>query len=293
MNDLMIGLLAFIFFMGPIVGWAWLSSIPQIAKNLEPQKERERKENCLAQMKGLEKYHRMDVDRNQQDKKNVEAMSRLGKLSLQQSMNPPVQKDWAIWGGIASGIAGPAAGIMTASKVIQDNAKRKAGYADRIEAGRRENEFWQTMARSYERRRQRVLSIEELEEKYEIIRLRKPAELFSLIQFGDPKIEVDKTTGAIIVSVWWNQYDKSICIDGSLRAKIYTKSGKYAGCAYLVLPQNGTAESGGKLSGICACPIGTNAYLQFLWRQFWWRHYTVKIEPLDLWELALKQNRTT
>ena len=69
----------------------------------------------------------------------------------------------------------------------------------------------------------------------------------------------------------------AICIDGSFRAKIYTSDGKYAGCAYLILPKVGTAGFKGRLSRICAYPKPSDSY-------------TVKVEPANLWELTLKDN---
>lgn len=247
------------------------------AKKLEEQIEREQKEEKFAHMEGLQKFHEMDVDDAMKYQKGIEAMRELGVI-MQRSVYQEKEKDWAILGGIADGIAGPAAGIITAANAINDNARIKAENAARREWGAKQNEFYQDLARQAERERPRAFSMNELQEKYTAILSWDPSTLFSMIKLSDTKIDIDEQTGAVEVSTSWRQDDKSICIDGALRAKIYSSYGSCVGCAYLVLPKVGTVGFKGKMSGICVSPKLHST------------SYTVKIEPVDLWELALKEN---
>ena len=115
---------------------------------------------------------------------------------------------------------------------------------------------------------------------YDVVLSWKPSTLFSMIQLEKPNVTVDETTGAVCVDVLWSQNNTSICIDGSLRAKVYDNNGKCRGCAYLNLPKVGTYHRKGKLSGICMRPEGLKKLKS--------DKYTVVVEPMNLWELAAK-----
>ena len=248
-------------------------------KKLAEQKNLERDQKQLAQTEGLEKYHKIDVDDARKYQEGVAAMRQLGMI-MQQSVYQEKEKDWAVLGGIAEGIAGPAAGIATALDTMQDNARIKAENAARREWGAKQNAFYQNLASEAARKSPTALSMTELQRKYEAVMSGHPATLLNLIKIDSTSTEIDSQTGAVTVSAKWSQKDKSVCIDGTLRAKLYTSTGKCAGCAYLVLPKAGTSEFKGSLSGICATPIASS-------------QYSIKIEPVNLWELASKQNLTS
>lgn len=241
-------------------------------KKLGEQTKREHEEKTLAHMEGLAKFHKMDVDDAIKYQEGIAVMRQLG-IIMQRSVYQEKKKDWAVLGGIAEGIAGPAAGIVTAANAINDNAKIEAENAARREWGAKQNAFYQNLASQAEQKCPTALSMGELQRKYKAILSWSPATLFSLLRLSDTKVDVDAQTGAVLVSTSWKQNDKSICIDGALRAKLYTSSGQCAGCAYLVFPKVGTVKFEGKLSGICASPKGST-------------DYTVRIEPADLWELS-------
>lgn len=247
-------------------------------KKLEEQTKREQQETQLAHLEGLAKYHQMDVTDAQKYQEGIQAMRQLGFI-MQQSVYQEKEKDWAILGGIADGIGGPVAGIATAANAIQDNVRINAENAARRKWAAKQNAFYQNLACEAERKSPTALSMSELQKKYKAIISWAPSTLHSLIKLSEIKIDVDELTGAVTVSASWQQDDKSICIDGSFRAKIYTDSGDCTGCAYLVLPKEGTVKFSGVLSGICACPIPSN-------------NYSVVIEPANLWELAAKKNST-
>lgn len=246
------------------------------AKKRGEQTKREQEEKTLAHMEGLEKFHYMDTEDARKYQEGFAAIRELGVI-MQQSVYQEKKKDWAILGGIADGIAGPAAGLVTAVNAVNDNAKIEAENAARREWGAKQNAFYRDLAMQAERERPRALSMTELQKKYTTLLSWSPATLVSLIRFSDTNADIDEQTGAVLVSTAWQQKNKSICIDGALRAKLYTSSGECAGCAYLVLPKTGTAGFNGELSGICASPKKSDSY-------------TVQIEPVDLWELTSKEN---
>lgn len=242
----------------------------------EQQAKREQKENQLAHMEGLAKYHKMNTEAAEKYQEGIEAIRQLG-LIMQQSVYQERKNDWAVLGGIAEGIAGPAAGIATAVNAINENARIEAENTARREWGTKQNAFYQELAMQAERERPEDISMEKLQRKYMAIFSWAPTTLFSLLTLSNKRIEKDPKTGAVTVSLSWQQIDRSICIDGALRAKIYTNFGQCAGCAYLVLPKEGTVGFKGTLSGICTRPKpGT--------------YCMVVVEPVDLWELASTGN---
>lgn len=249
----------------------------QKEKKLREQKIRGQEEHHLAHMVGLAKFHYMDVEDARKYQEGIEAIRQLGFM-MQQSVYQEKKNDWAVLGGIAEGIAGPAAGITTAVNAINENAKIEAENAARREWGAKQNAFYQDLAMQAERDRPTVLSMSELMAKYKADLSWSPSTLFTLLKLSDTRVNVDTQTGAVLVSTTWKQNDKSVCIDGALRAKLYTGAGQCVGCAYLVFPKTGTVKFEGNLSGICASPKMSASY------------YTVRIEPADLWELASTEN---
>ena len=241
-------------------------------KKLSEQAHLENKQKTLAHMEGLEKYHKMDVDEAREYQEGIAAMRQLGVI-VQNSVYQEKESDWAVLGGIADGIAGPAAGIATAVNVMQDNARIRAENAERRDWGARQNAHMQELANQAAQKSKNALTMSQLERKYAADLSWSPSTLLSFLTIERSQAEVDSETGAVTVEVSWRQYDPKICIDGALRAVLYTDQDKCAGCAYLVFPKNGTASLKGTLSGICAYPKASDSY-------------TVRIEPFNLWELA-------
>lgn len=245
-------------------------------EKLEQQIKQEQEEAQLAHMEGLEKYHKMDVEEVRRRNEAIPVVRQLG-LIVEQSVYQEKKHDWAVLGGIADGLAGPIAGIATAANAIQDNARIEAENAARREWGAQQKAFYLDLASRAEQENAPALSMTELQKKYKAILDWSPCTLLALIN-THVKTEIDELTGAVTVSVTWYQSDKSICIDGSLRAKIYTDDDKCVGCAYLVFPKIGTVRFSGRLRGICARPNKSAT------------SYKVKLEPANLWELASKEN---
>lgn len=243
---------------------------------LSEQSALEQKQRTLAYLEGLEKFHTMDVADAEAYKEGIEAMRLVGML-MQESVYQEKKNDWSIVGGIADGIAGPAAGISAAVNTINENAKIDAENAARREWGKKQNAHYQDLANQAAAQRPHALTISELQKKYTAIMAWSPDTLFSIIKFKTPTVAVDDVTGAVTVTVDWEQNDRSLCIDGAIRAKLYSEKGKCSGCAFLVLPKVGTSKFKGRLSGICSMPKQAN-------------QYNVVLEPINLWELASTNN---
>ncbi len=263
---------------------ALLTFIPIIAKRKGAKEARTRilNENIatendqrrLSKYEGLGKYVEMHAIEVANYQKGIQAMREIGVM-MERSVYQEKEKDWAIHGGIAQGIAGPIAGIAAAANTMQENAKIQAQNAARREWAAKQNQFYQELANEAEQNQPRPISRYQLQQKYDAILSWAPSTLFALLEFSEPKVEITPQIGSVSVTVSWSQQDRSLCIDGSLRAKLYGEDGACAGCAYLVLPKVGTTGFRGTLSGICAQPKKSKTY-------------TVVIEPINLWELAPK-----
>lgn len=243
---------------------------------LTEQTALEDKQKSFASLKGLDKYLRIEQEKAHEFRQSVENVRKLGFV-LQSSVYQEKESDWAVHAGIANGIAGPVAGILTAADVMKDNERIRSENAERRAWGAAKNTQMQDLADQAVRNRPKFLTtMNELEKHYSADFSTSSNELFSYLMLDFPIINKDYQTGAVTVNVQWSQTDQSFCIDGALRANLYA-NGQYAGCAYLVFPKTGTSpDFKGELSGICARPKIIDAW------------YNVKIEPMNLWKLEPK-----
>lgn len=229
----------------------------------------------LAKLFGMDKTYEQQKEIRYAKQEGADAIRQLGTL-MQQSVYQEKEHDWAIHGGIANGLAGPIAGIATAINVESKNQKIREENAARREWGKQQKNYMDTLA---DRLQKEALASEDLKKNLVAIHSWSPVTLFEKIKFSTPKVTQNPQTNSITITTEWTSYDKSICIDGSIRAKIYDKSTKKCvGCAYLNLPVDGTQKGRGKLSGIFT---GAQKNCE----------YTVKLEPADLWEVALIEDK--
>lgn len=243
---------------------------------LKGQIQRADREKELAHIDEFEKAYKMNADERRSQQTLAAACRLVGDL-VQKNVYQEKEKDWAILGGIADGLAGPGAGIATAIGTMQENQQIRERNAAHREAAIRESRLYNSLASNIQANSPAAIS----KQDYDVFLWWKPSTLFSFLRLSEPRIEVDSETGAVIVSVSCHKNnDCSICIDGSLRAKIYTSDGKCRGCAYLNFPAKGTENLSGNLSGICILPETTSKY-------------TVVIEPMNLWEFMPKGQPTT
>lgn len=243
---------------------------------LEEYASIERKQKELAYKSGLEKYFQMDTDEAKEYQEGVDALLKLSSLTVN-SVYQEKEHDWATIGGIAQGIAGPAAGMAAALDAMQDNERIRAENAERRDWAKNQGLHYTQLAIEKSMLKPRAHSMEELKNHYAVLMSWSPKTLFTFLKFHNICAAVDHECGSVTVSANWQQVNKSLYIDGALRAKLYHDN-NCVGCAYLVFPKNGTSGFKGKLSGICSVPKEKSTA------------YSVKIEPINLWELAEKSN---
>lgn len=245
-------------------------------KKLNEQEKEVTEQKKLAFTTGLEKYHALDIKEEKEYHEGIAAMRQLGML-MQQSVYQEKEKDWAVLGGIADGIAGPLAGAVTAINAIQENERIKADNQARKEWGAKQNAFYNEMALNASLKAPCAMSTSMLKQKYAAVFSWSPLTLFNLLNIETKKIEPDSITNAVTVTVAWRAKDRTICIDGAIRSKIYTDKNECVGCAFIILPKTGTFAGKGIISGICIPRKVSETY-------------TVKYEPVDLWELTSVDN---
>lgn len=244
-------------------------------KNCNAQQNSEKQQIRFSELKGLTKLFEMDLQDQKDYQEGIKAARELGSIIAHSTVQEK-EHDWAIHGGIASGIAGPFAGAAAAIDVIQQNAEIRERNEANKQWGLKQQRFFENLASQAERKSPIAQSMSQIEKEY-IAEFRWPVwQLFSCIEFCNTHTDVDAVTGAVFIKTNWSQNDRSLCIDGSLRAKLYV-DGKCVGCGHMALPKTGTATGKGTLEAIC-----TNPSLQ--------GRYDVIIEPIDLWELASTSN---
>ena len=200
------------------------------------------------------------------------------RAGAQAIMSASQQKehDWAIHGGIASGIAGPAAGLAAAADIQAKNAQIRAQNEANAKA------FAPIMMTSYNGaadydRRARALQEEIETTKIKLVSNEDAKTCLSKISFSNTKVEVSETgtctvtTSAKLATPMIIFDDVDAIIDGTIIAKIY--DGKtLVGTASLVLPKYGV-KGETKLKGICLY-CGTKG-----------KTYTVEYAATNLWAM--------
>lgn len=118
-----------------------------------------------------------------------EALKELGMIYMQQQKK---ERDWAVAGGIAEGIAGPVAGFMAASQVMENNRKlQQHNEAMRNTSRNILSGIPSMMSDRIALEREQKETRQQLQNAYEKITLSKPnaAEIWNHIQIGRYKIE--------------------------------------------------------------------------------------------------------
>lgn len=225
-------------------------------KEMEELREQERAKHAhltsYADQTGRNKRIRMLSDQRTLKLAEAERMKQ-GSLALVQSSQQK-EHDWATHGGIASGIAGPAAGVATALDIQAKNAQIRAQNAANLKAmspiiGAA---FDVEMAARKEAER---LAAEIERTKVKLVAEPPAAEVLSHLRFRETKTEVSKT-GAVtvtttVVGSGITVFDSEKAVaDGTIIAKIY-QNGRFIGVAQMVLPVYGVGNHDVKLEGIC------------------------------------------
>ncbi|SEA49776.1 hypothetical protein SAMN05216349_11463 [Oribacterium sp. KHPX15] len=186
------------------------------------------------------------------------------------------EHDWAIHGGIASGIAGPAAGLAAAADIQAKNAQIRAQNEANAKAFAPLMMTSLSGAADYDRHA-RALQEEIEAAKIKLVSNDDAKTCLSKITFSDTKVEVSETgtctvtTSAKLATPMIIFDDVDAIIDGTIIANIY--EGKtLVGVASLVLPKYGI-KGETKLKGMCLF-CGTKG-----------KTYTVEYAATNLWAM--------
>lgn len=164
------------------------------------------------------------------------------------------EKDWAVMGGIANGIAGAGAGVSTALQAQAENAQIRAANNARMKAAMPAYMALSNRASAYRSEAAAIQKeIERVNEK--LVDEKDPQNWFSKIAFSNTAVTVSKT-GTCTVTTDVKEVgpvmiygDVPAKIDGTIVAKIYDGS-TFVGVAQMVLPCYGVGEDT-KLEGMC------------------------------------------
>lgn len=190
------------------------------------------------------------------------------------------EKDWAIAGGIASGIAGPAAGIATAMDIQAQNAKIREQNAQN-----RDMYNIATMGAKGKVGDEIVAIHNELKEfdknfekeKIKLVSDTPKEEVFKKLTFDKTEVSISQTGAfkvkTLVSGCKFTIFDKlPAVVDGTIVATLYQNNIK-VGDALLVLPEKGISTRARKTEGICICNADKNI------------PYEVKFAPYHLWEI--------
>ena len=204
--------------------------------------------------------------------------ARVLRVGAQAVMSASQQKEhnWAAHAGIASGIAGPAAGLAVAADVQAENAKIREQNEANAKA------VAPIMMTSYSGALDYTNLAVELQKEIETTKTKLVSNdnaqtCLSHIKFFNTKVEVSETgtctvtTSAKLMSPMIIFDDVDAVIDGTVIAKIY--DGKsLVGTAMLVLPKYGVSGET-KLMGMCLFCGNRN------------KDYTVEYAAINLWAM--------
>ena len=163
--------------------------------------------------------------------------------------------DWATHGGIASGIAGPAAGIATAMNIQAKNAEIRAQNAANLKA------FAPVIMSSMNSESAARARAENLQKKITEAETKLVAEesaksCLDRLAFSDTAVDVTETgtcfvkTKAALKKSFCIFDDVDAVVDGTVIARIFDEK-REIGCAKLVLPTYGVSAHPTALRGCC------------------------------------------
>ena len=187
------------------------------------------------------------------------------------------EQSWAVHGGIASGLAGPAAGVATAMDIQNKNAAIRAQNAANLKSVQPALTIMNN-AENVRRKRAEAISQEIDVAKTKLVSDESPEVCMSHIVFSDTQVAISETgtctvtTNARMESPMIIFDDVQAVVDGTITAQIFDKD-TMIGTALLVLPCYGLNCSNSKLTGMSL----------FCGKQD--LEYTVKFEANKLWAL--------
>lgn len=223
---------------------------------------------------GMEKRKQMLRDlmaEADKKRKDAEMMSQMASRTMLQK-----EHDWATHGGIASGIAGPAAGVATALDIQAKNAAIREQNAKMMPYVAMVTSSYANTASGYQQEYNKYASdLQATNTK--LISTDTKETVFENIVIKNVKHHVSNTGAVRVVANFSINENYRIfnsmkpTIDGCVRAKLM-KDGECAGSAYIVFPIEGIITPV-TLSAICTKTTDPNA------------SYTIEFEADDVWAM--------
>lgn len=221
----------------------------------EAEKEKFKELNRYASLRGLEKKSTMLFDQRMKLASAESALQTVQTI-LASSVSQQKERDWAVWGGFASGMAGTAAGVATAVGIQAQNAKIRAQNEANV---RRALPTYMSMSGGiYElREKQSQIDKEREELKRKLVAETPAVQVMEKLNVTNPSLEVSDTGVSYITATveakekLFIYEDVPAVADGTIIAHLW-EGDKEVGIANLVLPINGVADK----TGVCGMCLG-------------------------------------
>lgn len=221
----------------------------------ESEKEKFKELNRYALLGASLKKWTMLLDQRMKLAGAENALQRVQTI-LASSVSQEKERDWAVWGGFASGMAGTAAGVATAAGIQAQNAKIRAQNEANV---RRALPTYMSMSGGiyelWEKQRQIDKEIEELKRK--LVAETPAVQVMEKLNVTNPSLEVSDT-GVFYITATVEAKEKLFIYedvpavaDGTIIAHLW-EGDKEVGIANLVLPINGVADK----TGVCGMCLG-------------------------------------
>ena len=218
---------------------------------LEKRREKERAEYNIrikyAEYYGRDKRKAMLTDRMIELRNKAELLDKGAEMLVRGGQQQ--EQDWAIWGGIANGIAGPGAGVSTALDIQARNVQIRAQNEANMRATM-PTYMAATGNASQNRTNANVIQkqIEALDEK--LLSDMKSSEVMKLLEVTDSTVDVSRT-GAFKVTATVRAKEKLLIYgdvpaiaDGTIQAHVFDDTHEI-GTVKMVLPVDGVSEKVG------------------------------------------------
>lgn len=207
--------------------------------------------NKYSHLYGKDKRNAMLTDRMNELRESAKTLDKGAELLMRSGQQQEI--NWATWGGIANGLAGPAAGLATAADMQARNAQIRAENELR-----RKNAMpaYMLVTNSASQNRSRA---DEIEEELQLLKEKlivdTPADdVMKMLSVSNATADVSETGACIITATVSAKSDLFIfddvpaVADGSIIAHII-EDGNEIGTASMVFPVNGVTSSTG-IAGI-------------------------------------------
>ena len=219
----------------------------RLAELRRAEEEEYAKLNRYCSLYGKDKKITMLTDRMNELRKQASSLDKGAKMIIRSTQKN--ERDWAIWGGVADGLAGPAAGIATALEIQAQNVSIRMQNEANMRAAM---PVYMSISNSaFDNRKYADMIEKEIQlVKEKLILEIAPNEVFSKLSVVNPIVEVSES-GAYRVSATVQVKEKLYIFDnvpavadGTIIAHVY-EGDKEIGIANLVLPVNGVSSKTG------------------------------------------------